>query len=122
MVQHTQLAEPPETTHHSCQAILNPQKGIFISTSYDNITKNIVVTIKDQGVGISSENLPHLTDTFFSTKYESGGIGLGLSISSKILEEHSGKMTFSSEVDKGTTVTVTLPVAPAKKVVREVSV
>ena len=107
---------------NACQAIPNPQKGIFISTSYDNNTQNVVVTIKDQGVGISSENLPHVTDTFFSTKYESGGIGLGLSISAKILEEHSGKMTFTSEVDEGTTVTITLPVAPAKKVVREVFV
>jgi signal transduction histidine kinase len=71
-------------------------------------------------VGIPSESIPHVTDTFFTTKYDVGGIGLGLSISARIVEEHSGKMTFTSELEKGTTVEVTVPIAPVNKAVTEV--
>ena len=49
-------------------------------------------------------------DPFFTTKRESGGMGLGLSISLKIIEEHQGKFFIVSEPGKGTSVTVSLPV------------
>jgi len=97
---------------NACQALLDPKKGIFIVTSLDEKEKKILIKIEDQGIGIPPESLPHVTNTFFSTKYESGGLGLGLSISSKIIEEHGGRMTFDSKVDKGTTVFVSLPVTP----------
>ena len=95
---------------NACQASTNPEKGISVSTSYDEERGNIIIKIEDEGRGIPPENLPHITDTFFTTKYDSGGIGLGLSISSKIVEEHKGKLAFASELDKGTMVQVTLPV------------
>jgi PAS domain S-box-containing protein len=104
---------------NACQALPNSQKGISASTSYDEDKRHIVINVEDEGTGIPNDSLPYITDTFFTTKYDSGGVGLGLSISSKIIEEHGGKMAFTSEVDKGTKVKVTLPVAPAKKVVKE---
>ena len=77
-------------------------------------SRQIVLAVEDQGSGIPEENLPHITDTFYTTRYDTGGVGLGLSISAKIVEEHGGRMRFTSEPGQGTTVMVTLPVAGAK--------
>ncbi|TYR78828.1 PAS domain S-box protein [Priestia megaterium] len=62
----------------------------------------------DQGRGIPKERIPYLGEPFYSIKEE--GIGLGLTICYKIVETHQGKITIESEVDKGTTVDVTLPI------------
>jgi len=98
---------------NACQALSDIQKGIFLSTSYDEKTCSIVVKVKDEGVGILPEVLPHITDPFFTTKSNSGGIGLGLSISSRIIKEHGGTLVFASEPGKGTIAEITLPVAQA---------
>ena len=95
---------------NACQALPTNDSGISITTSFDETRQKILVIIEDQGTGIPAENLPRITDTFYTTKYEEGGIGLGLSISSKIVEEHNGSMNFTSELGKGTTVEVSLPV------------
>jgi len=95
---------------NACQALKDFSMGIFVSTSYDIEMKSIVVKIQDEGIGIPSENLSQITDPFFSTKHDSGGVGLGLSISSKIVEEHGGRMTFYSKVSEGTTAEIVLPV------------
>jgi polar amino acid transport system substrate-binding protein len=66
--------------------------------------------VEDEGVGISSENLPHITDPFFTTKHEAGGMGLGLSISSRIVKEYGGTLTFTSEPGRGTKAEIVLPI------------
>jgi len=106
---------------NACQALPDRRRGVEISTFYDRQDHRITIKIKDQGIGIPRESLPHITSTFFSTKFESGGLGLGLSISTQIIEEHGGRINFSSELDKGTTVVVLLPVDPLKKTAKEVS-
>jgi polar amino acid transport system substrate-binding protein len=68
-----------------------------------------ILTVRDEGVGIDAETLPHITDPFFTTKYDSGGVGLGLSISATIVEEHGGTIRFLSEPERGTKVEVKLP-------------
>ncbi|MGE5311298.1 MAG: two-component system sensor histidine kinase NtrB [Nitrospirota bacterium] len=95
---------------NACQALPDPHRGIAVLTCYRQDTRTILVSIKDEGIGIPPESLPHVTAPFFTTKQDKGGIGLGLSISSRIVEEHGGKMTFTSEPDRGTTVEVILPV------------
>jgi PAS domain S-box-containing protein len=95
---------------NACQALASTDKAIFISTSYDKVTANIVIRVKDEGTGIAPKNLSQITDPFFSTRQKSGGIGLGLSISSKIIEEHGGSIRFDSQPCIGTTVELTLPV------------
>ena len=95
---------------NACQALKRPSKGIFVSTYFDEEMKSIVIEIRDEGIGIPSENLSQITDPFFTTKHDSGGTGLGLSISSKIVEGHGGRMIFGSEVGKGTTAKIVLPV------------
>jgi PAS domain S-box-containing protein len=95
---------------NACQALPDNQRAILVSSSYDKEKSNIVVTVQDEGTGIPTKSLPLITDPFFTTKQDSGGVGLGLSISSRIVEEHEGKMTFKSERQKGTRVEVLLPV------------
>ncbi len=95
---------------NACQALTDSEKGIFVSTYWDEANNDIRIKIQDQGVGISPESLPQITDPFFSTKHDSGGVGLGLSISSRIVEAHDGRLTFISEVGEGTTAEVFLPV------------
>ncbi|MEN1939219.1 PAS domain S-box protein [Paenibacillus sp. 102] len=62
----------------------------------------------DQGCGIPKERIPYLGEPFYSIKEE--GIGLGLMICYKIIETHHGKISVESEVNKGTTVEVILPI------------
>ena len=95
---------------NACQALPNTEKAIRVSSSWDKENSNVVVTVQDEGRGIPKESLPHIIDPFFTTKQDSGGVGLGLSISSRIVEEHGGKMTFKSRLQEGTTVEVILPI------------
>ena len=66
----------------------------------------IVTEFKDDGCGISEENLGKLFDPLFTTKTK--GIGLGLAISTAIVEAHEGRIEVESELGKGTTFTVKL--------------
>jgi PAS domain S-box-containing protein len=104
---------------NACQALPDIRRGIFVSTSYDEKISSIVVKVQDEGVGIPPEVLPHITDPFFTTKSNSGGIGLGLSISSRIVKEHGGTLAFSSEPGRGTLAEITLPVPQANHHLRE---
>ena len=106
---------------NACQALPDTQRGIFVSTSCDEEMNNIVVIVRDEGVGIPSENLPHIMDPFFTSKHDSGGVGLGLSISSGIVEEHGGRMIFTSELGKGTKAEIILPVKPVKKYLKGIA-
>ncbi len=77
------------------------------TASYEN---KLRITIEDSGIGISKENLSKIFDPFFTTKEPGEGIGLGLSITYKIIEEHNGTIEIESEIKKGTKVQITLPV------------
>ena len=70
----------------------------------------IKVDVKDTGYGISPENLDKLFTPFFSTKEAVKGVGLGLAVSYGIVERHGGRIEVQSQVDKGSTFTVYLPV------------
>jgi PAS domain S-box-containing protein len=72
-------------------------------------SRHVQVTISDNGCGISEENLERMFSPFFTTKDTEKGTGLGLSISNKIIEEHGGKITVTSKLNKGTTVSVSIP-------------
>ncbi|MBU3913922.1 histidine kinase, partial [bacterium] len=97
---------------NACQALTSVEKeeGIFISTFYDHLGKAVGLKVVDEGYGIPKESLQRVTDPFFTTKRDSGGIGLGLSISSRLIMEHGGSLLFTPGLEKGTIVTVSLPV------------
>ena len=70
-----------------------------------------LVRVQDSGCGISSSVLPRIFDPFFTTKNEGEGTGLGLSVSLGIVERHGGRIGVESEVGKGTTFTVSIPLS-----------
>jgi signal transduction histidine kinase len=73
--------------------------------------KAVRIEFRDSGVGIPPEHLARVTEPFFTTKEEGKGTGLGLAICRRVVEEHQGTMQITSELGKGTTVAVVLPVA-----------
>ena len=81
-----------------------------ISISTDLVKNKITLQIKDTGCGISTEDLSKITDPFFTTKDPGKGTGLGLSIVYNIIKEHHGNLEYNSELGKGTTVTIILPI------------
>jgi len=91
---------------NSIQAI--EDKGVITITTKKQRT-NAVIEISDTGKGIKKEDLPRITDPFFTTRDPNKGTGLGLSITYTIIKEHMGQLDFESQLNKGTTVKVTLP-------------
>ncbi len=81
---------------------------ITISTRADE--KYVYLSIGDTGSGIAPENLRRIFDPFFTTKPVGKGTGLGLWISSSIVQKHGGTISVNSELGKGTTFTVKLPI------------
>jgi len=73
----------------------------------------VAITVKDNGPGIAKKDLPHIFDRFYRAEpaRDKSGYGLGLSIAKKIVEEHRGTIKVNSQVNKGTTVTVNLPLS-----------
>ncbi|EAU66734.1 PAS/PAC sensor signal transduction histidine kinase [Stigmatella aurantiaca DW4/3-1] len=72
----------------------------------------VVVQISDTGRGMSPETLSRIFTPFFTTKPRGQGTGLGLSISYDIISRHEGRIDVKSEVNKGTTFTIYLPISP----------
>ena len=95
---------------NACQALPDKNRVIEITTHHDVAAGKVVLCVRDEGVGIAPEHLPHLTDPFFTTKRDTGGTGLGLSVSAGILKEHGGGLTFESVQGQGTVVCLELPV------------
>lgn len=74
-----------------------------------------VIEFRDTGRGIPPENLKRIFESMFTTKSDMGNIGIGLAISKTIIEAHKGTIDVQSEVGKGTTFTVSLPIIDSDK-------
>jgi two-component system NtrC family sensor kinase len=79
----------------------------------DKVEPFTQIEVRDTGVGIPKENLERIFDPFFSTRPE--GSGLGLAISHQIIHDHGGFISVESEVGKGTSFKVHLPLKPGGK-------
>lgn len=89
-------------------------KGIIRICSYV-IESRVVISIADNGFGISTEILPKIFDPFFTTKPPGKGTGLGLSLSYKIVVEgHGGQIRCDSVVGRGAEFVIELPIVQAK--------
>jgi len=95
----------------------NAQKYAFsgdkIQVSFTGDSDNLVINIKDFGPGISAENIEKLTTPFYRIikdgENKRPGFGLGLTICKKIIEAHKGTLSISSEIGKGSTFSLMLP-------------
>ena len=87
-------------------------KGILKITT-EKKDNYIRISFRDDGPGITKENMGHLFEPFFTTKDIGEGTGLGLSLSRSIILEHGGKMSVESESGLGATFIVELPVVDA---------
>jgi PAS domain S-box-containing protein len=99
---------------NALQALPERSCGVHIDAALNEDHEFLAVTVRDEGSGISERDLGRLTKPFFTTRGKSGGTGLGLSISQSIVERHGGSLVFASELGKGTTVTVKIPLIAAR--------
>lgn len=80
----------------------------FIHIIIDYKNESITITVQDNGCGMTPEQMENIFTPLVS--YKANGNGLGLPISKKIIESHSGTLTVDSTISKGTSFTITLPV------------
>ena len=86
--------------------------GTILLSSYEK-EEGIIIRVKDEGIGIPIEDLPYIFERFYrvdqSRDKETGGAGIGLTITKEIIEAHGGKIAIESSPGHGTEVIVTLP-------------
>lgn len=105
----------PNQIKQACIAMLvNASEAIAENGEIAIKTRNldeesVCFEISDNGVGIAQEDIPHIFEPFFSTKQDVRGIGLGLAIVHGIIQNHKGRIHVDSELDRGTTISVNLP-------------
>ena len=96
---------------NSIQAM--PKGGsVYFTTTFEDkgSIPNVVLEIRDTGIGIPEENQELIYDAYFTTKESDGGVGLGLAISHQTITAHQGKVEVKSKVGMGTAFNITLPV------------
>ncbi|RMD53334.1 MAG: sensor histidine kinase [Nitrospirae bacterium] len=87
------------------------KEGSTIRVRVEETEKDVVVEVKDEGIGIDPKDIPYIFDTFHRGKGSamSGGYGLGLAAAKAIVEGHGGKILVSSKLGKGSIFRVLLP-------------
>lgn len=84
-------------------------KGGVLSVATSREADQVVIEVRDEGAGISAENMPRLFTPFFTTKPRGEGMGLGLSVSYGLVKQHGGSLKVWSEIGVGTALYVYLP-------------
>jgi len=93
-----------------------PGGSVLVLTRSD--PEGVHIEVRDEGIGIPSEDLPHITSRFFrgtnATEQEIPGSGIGLYMIKNIIEELGGKLTIQSQVNKGTILSIWFPIPNAE--------
>jgi two-component system NtrC family sensor kinase len=106
----------PNQIKQACVAILVnateavTENGEIVVKTSNPDPDTVKLDISDNGIGISTEDIPHIFEPFFSTKQQARGIGLGLPIVHGIIQSHKGKIQVKSEPGNGTTISIILPI------------
>ena len=122
-----------KTSRHECFAEVDPDlireaitnlmsnamrytsHGGWIVVSVDNDRKDVIISVRDTGIGIAEEDVPKIFARFWrsdaSRERVSGGLGVGLAITKEIVDLHNGTIAVESELGKGTTFTLHIPIA-----------
>jgi len=90
-----------------------PRGGNLWLSTHPAEASELVFEVRDDGSGIPPEILEHIFEPFLTTKESGKGVGLGLAVSHNIIQRHHGRIDVQSEVGKGTTFTVSLPLVSA---------
>ncbi|MFQ5874888.1 MAG: sensor histidine kinase [Dehalococcoidia bacterium] len=93
------------------QAMLEAHGRGLLTIKTKRVNDNIKIAFADDGPGISKQNLKRVFDPFFTTKEVGKGTGLGLSICYGLIKENGGSIYGQSQLGKGTTIVIELPVA-----------
>jgi two-component system phosphate regulon sensor histidine kinase PhoR len=97
-------------------AIKYSRNGATVRCHVERLNESLRIAVIDQGEGIAESHLPRLTERFYrvddARSRKLGGTGLGLAIVKHIVNRHRGQLQIDSVVGQGTTVAVTLPLAP----------
>ena len=96
-------------------AIKYSNPGSTITVSAEEVSGMIQVTITDNGVGISSADLPRVKTKFFKANHTRRGSGIGLAVADEIITMHGGRLDITSELNVGTNVTITLPIESQRR-------
>ncbi len=91
-------------------AIKYSNSGSTVAIGVDLVGNKIQVTVTDNGVGISAQDLPRVKTKFFKANQTRRGSGIGLAVADEIITMHGGTLKIDSELGVGTSVTITLPV------------
>lgn len=95
-------------------AVKYSPEGSFVRVEAREVKNSVKIKVKDQGQGISKDDLPHIFERFYRSdrarsKNEEGGYGLGLAIAKKIVEEYRGQILVKSEINKGSEFEISFP-------------
>jgi len=96
---------------NACQALESVDQQISLEVRYDQRRRQVVLVVADQGRGIAPEVVGRIFEPFFTTRRETGGTGLGLSVSLRIVRRHGGELDVESTPDQGTRMILRLPAA-----------
>ena len=121
-----------KTTRHECYADIDPDlireaitnlmsnamrytpTGGWVVVSVDVDRPDVLISVADTGIGIAEEDVPKVFSRFWrsdvSRERAAGGLGVGLAITKEIVDQHNGKIMVESELGKGTTFTLRLPI------------
>src|SRR4030043_306806 len=116
------VADPGQLQHVFLYLIINAETevklahgGGKLAIKTEQIDDNIRVSFKDNGLGIAKENLERIFNPFFTTRRVGQGTGLGLSVCHGIVTEHKGRIWAESNLGKGATFIVELPILTEEK-------
>jgi signal transduction histidine kinase len=90
-------------------AVKHTTEGESVNIKVRNLDTKVLVQVKDTGIGITEDHLPHIFDAFYRVPGTHKGSGLGLSITKMIVKAHSGEIWMESTAGKGSTFSFTLP-------------
>ncbi|MFN3752854.1 sensor histidine kinase [Flavobacterium sp.] len=93
---------------NATQSIPEDQEEKQVLVSVNEVEDNVIISVKDNGIGINPENIDYIFEPKFTTK--TSGMGLGLGIIKNIIENYKGTITFETEPGKGSTFIVSLPI------------
>jgi|GEM_PF-6661816 len=91
---------------NACDALSDQAQAIEVSSEWAPVTGELRVVVRDEGKGMPKEVLDRVGEPLMTTKHDSGGTGLGVSISMDIVREHGGRILYDSVPGAGTTATV----------------